>query len=186
MKNTKRAWDVLLIGGSSGSGKTTIAYQLAQYYHINVVKVDAISEALKAVTTEKSLPILHYWNTGVNWMDVGVAANVTWLFNVSVELMPAIKAVVDMHLEDSEPVIIEGDFIHPKLCASINDAKAKSIFIQEPDVDQLINNYLDRENLEQQYRAEISRDHGNQLAEYCRKYNIPILKHDHGILFWKE
>lgn len=172
----KREWDVLMIGGSSGSGKTSIAYELAHFYQLNVVKVDTIGQALKAMTTAEILPALHYWDTGINWKEVGVAANVEWLIKISKEISPAIKAVVDMHIEDSESVIIEGDFIHPELCASFADKKVKSIFVRELDVDQISQNYLGREGMLQPYRAEISRDHGNWLAETCIKYGIAVVE----------
>lgn len=174
---TERNWDVLIIGGSSGSGKTTIAYELAHFYQLNVVKVDDIGQALKAMTTAETLPMLHYWNTGTSWREAGVAANVEWLINVSKEISPALKAVVEnVHLADSEPCIIEGDFIDPKLCAAFSDGRVKSIFIQEPDADQIVQNYLSREGGLQSYRAEISCDHGNWLANTCVKYGIPVLK----------
>jgi len=177
MISTARNWDVLLIGGPSGCGKTTIAYELARFYQVNVVKVDDIGQALKAMTTVETLPVLHYWDTGVNWREVGVTACVEWLINVSKEISPAIKAIVEkVHIADSEPCIIEGDFIHPELCAGFDNVRVKSIFVRETDVDQISQNYLKREGRLQPYRAEGSRDHGNWLADTCAKYGIPVVE----------
>ena len=175
--SVKRNWEVLLIGGSSGSGKTTIAYELSRFYQVNVVKVDDIAQAVKAVTTAETLPMLHYWDSGIDWREMGAAANVEWLINVSREISPALKAVVEaVHIADSEPCIIEGDFIHPELCASFADAKVKSVFIREGDAGQIIHNYLKREGIQQPYRAEISRNHGDWLADVCVSRSIPVVE----------
>jgi 2-phosphoglycerate kinase len=49
---------------------------------------------------------------------------------VSNELFPALKAVVDRHIEDELPVIIDGDFINPELLMSFdNSHKIKFIYL---------------------------------------------------------
>jgi 2-phosphoglycerate kinase len=174
--NTERNWDVLLIGGSSGSGKSTIAYELGCFYQVNVIKVDDLEQAVKALTTAETLPMLHYWDSGKDWHDVGVAGNVEWLMNVSDEISPAIKAVVEnVHLADSEPCIIEGDFIHPKLCAAFTNARVKSVFVKETDSEHLLQNFMNREGTHQPYRAEISYTHGCLLEKLCSEYSIPVV-----------
>ena len=37
-----RNWTVLFIGGSSGTGKSSIAYEIARFYGVNVLEVDDI------------------------------------------------------------------------------------------------------------------------------------------------
>lgn len=111
----KREWTVLLIGGPSGVGKSSIAYELGQYYKVNVIEVDDICRSIKAMTTKETAPWVHYWTTGINWLDVGVEGNVKWLVNISKEIIPALKSIVKNHLDAEVPIIIEGDFIHPDL-----------------------------------------------------------------------
>jgi 2-phosphoglycerate kinase len=48
-------------------------------------------------------------------------------------MIPGLKAIVDNHIEDDVPVIIEGDFIYPELAASFENPRVKSIYIYEPD-----------------------------------------------------
>ena len=56
MKN----WDVLIIGGASGCGKTSISRQIARHYNIDLVRVDDFQMMLEAMTTPETLPALHY------------------------------------------------------------------------------------------------------------------------------
>ena len=57
----ERNWTVLLIGGSSGTGKSSFAYNLARFYGVSVLEVDDVGQALKAMTTGETLPMLHYF-----------------------------------------------------------------------------------------------------------------------------
>jgi hypothetical protein len=43
------------------------------------------------MTTVETHPAIHYWSTGVNWLDVGVTGNVEWLISISKEMMPALS-----------------------------------------------------------------------------------------------
>ena len=175
--NKERNWTVLFVGGASGSGKSSVAYELGRYYNVNVVEVDDISLALKAMTTQELLPAIHYWNTGVNWMDIGIDGNVQWLIDVSKEIMPALKAIVEDHLKSNVPVIIEGDFIHPELLISFDNLNVKSIFIYEPDKNQIVQNYHAREggNL-QNFRADVSSSYGNWLVEVSGKLGLKVIE----------
>ena len=172
-----RDWTVLFIGGASGSGKSSIAYELARYYNVNVLEVDDIFAGIKAMTRKEDYPMIHYWDNGVNWRDVGISGNLNWLRDVSKELIPGIKAVVDNHLEGDVPVIIEGDFLYPEFMVSFQNPKVKSIFIYEPDKDQIVQNYLAREGGElQNFRADVSAEYGAWLVDAGNKLGIKVIE----------
>ena len=173
--NVDRNWTVLFIGGASGTGKSSIAYEIARFYSVNVLEVDDIHLSVKTVTTKDCYPTIHA--DGVNWKDIGVDGNVNWLIDVSKEMIPVLKALVNRYLEDKLPIIIEGDFIYPELTKSFNNPQVKSIFINETDINQIIKNYLSREGGElQQYRAEISIAYGKWIADTCKKNNIRVIE----------
>ena len=65
--NNDRNWTVLFIGGASGTGKSSIAYEIGRFYGVNVLEVDDVHLAVETVTTKERFPAIHYWNTGVNW-----------------------------------------------------------------------------------------------------------------------
>lgn len=173
----EKNWTVLFIGGASGTGKSTLAYELARFYNTNVLEADDICQALKAATTKDIFPAMHYWSTGVDWKDIGVEGNVKWLIDVSKEMFAGLKAITERHIEDALPVIIEGDFIYPELTLSFNNPKIKTIYIHEPDKNQLLQNFLKREggNL-QNYRADISIAYGNWLRETCKNLGIHFIE----------
>lgn len=175
--NNDRNWTVLFIGGSSGTGKSSIAYEIARFYGVNVLEVDDIHLAVEAVTTKESFPAIHYWDTGVNWRDIGVDANVNWLIDVSKELIPVLKELVNRHIEDKLPIIIEGDFINPEFTKSFENPEVKSIFVNETDINQIVQNYLSREGGDlQHYRAEISIAYVKWIEDTCSQNGIRVIE----------
>lgn len=173
----KLNWTVLFIGGASGVGKSSIAQALGQYFQVNVMEVDDIYQAVKAMTTAERYPAIHYWSTGVDWKEIGINGNVDWLIEVSKEMVPSIQAIVDSHIEGNVPVIIEGDFIHPELVASFKNPRIKAFFLHESDRNQITQNYFAREGGElQQFRAEVSLYYGDRLADFCSKTGIPMIE----------
>ena len=179
MLNTKqkRNWTVLFIGGASGTGKSSITYELARYYNVNVMEADDVFQAVQAMTTVETHPATHHWSTGVDWLDIGVGGNVDWLINVSREIIPALKAIAENHIESGVPVIIEGDFINPEFTVSFDNPRVKSFFVKESDKNQILQNYLAREGGEpQDYRAEISVAYDNRLSDICEKSGIRMIE----------
>ncbi len=175
--NDDRNWTVLFIGGASGTGKSSIAYEIARFYGVNVLEVDDVHLSVETVTTKESFPAIHYWNTGVNWKDVGVDGNKNWLIDVSKEMIPVLKELVNRHIEDKVPIIIEGDFIYPEFTLSFNNPEVKSIFVNESDINQILQNYLSREGGElQHYRAEISIAYGKWIADTCNQNGIRLIE----------
>ncbi len=175
--NNDRNWTVLFIGGASGMGKSSIAYEIARYYGVNVLEVDDVHLSVKSVTSKESFPAIHYWETGVDWKDIGVDGNVNWLIDVSKEMIPTLKKLVDRHIEDNLPIIIEGDFIYPEFTISFDNPEVKSIFVNESDIDQILQNYLAREGGElQHYRAEISIAYGKWIVDTCNKNGIRVIE----------
>jgi 2-phosphoglycerate kinase len=171
-----RKWTVLLIGGPSGVGKSIAAYEIGRYYNVNVIEVDDICRSIKAMTTAEQLPWVHYWSSGLDWLDIGVEGNVNWLVNISKEIMPGLKSIINNHLETDVPIIIEGDFIHPDLITSFDFTRVKALYINEPNVNQILKNYLSREGGQlQSYRSDISEAYGKWLVENCENLGIGII-----------
>jgi len=175
--NDDRNWTVLFIGGASGTGKSSLAYEIARFYGVNVLEVDDVHLSVKTVTTKENFPAIHYWSTGINWKDIGVEGNVNWLIDVSKEMAPVLKELANRHIEDKLPIIIEGDFVHPEFTASFENSEVKSIFVQESDKNHILQNYLSREGGDlQPYRADISVAYGKWISDTCRKLGIRLIE----------
>jgi 2-phosphoglycerate kinase len=175
--NNDRNWTVLFIGGASGTGKSSIAYEIARFYGVNVLELDDVHLSVETVTTKERFPAIHYWNTGVNWRDIGVDGNVNWLIDVSKEMIPVLKELVNRHIEDKLPIIIEGDFIYPEFTKSFENPEVKSIFVHETDINQIVQNYSSREGGDlQYYRAEISVAYGKWIADTCSQNGISVIE----------
>jgi len=174
----KRDWSVLLIGGASGSGKTFISYPLAKIYGVNLIEVDDFQEFIFYMTKPEEQPEIHYWDIHPGWRSEGIEANMQRLISVGRSFKPGLEAVIKNHINTNIPVIIEGDFILPELCAAFESPKVKSIFIHEPSKNQILSNYLIREGERgpQHHRAEVSHCYGNWLAAECGKYGLPIIE----------
>ncbi|MCL2604918.1 MAG: hypothetical protein FWD90_10605 [Defluviitaleaceae bacterium] len=173
MEKNVRNWTVFIIGGQSGAGKSTLAYGLSEYYGgVNVLEFDDIAQAVMALVTAETHPVI-FEGKNENWQDSGVEGNRGWLLNVSKAYAPALKAVVERHVEDNVPVIIEGDFIDPQITLSFGEG-VKTLFTLEPDEGQLIKNFQSREGGDPQtFRAAISAAHGAWLRETCEEKGIP-------------
>ena len=176
-----RDWTVLIIGGASGTGKSTMAYKIADYYRISVLEFDDIHRTVKTLVKklnyEKNQYLAIHDLNGHNWKSLGVERNVNWLIKVSKEMSEFLYELVERHVEENVPVIIEGDFIVPEIIKPILSSKVKSIFVLEGDNNQIVNNFQSREGGEKQnFRAEISVSYNNFLEKSCKEFNILTLE----------
>jgi len=80
-------------------------------------------------------------------------------------MAPVLKELTNRHIEDKLPIIIEGDFINlyqSRIYSILSKSRGKSIFMQESDKNQILQNYLSWERGDlQHYRADISVAYGN-------------------------
>jgi 2-phosphoglycerate kinase len=168
-----RTWEVLLIGGASGSGKTSLAYRLAHHFGVGITEADDIHVALIHMTTPEQQPLLHLWDTDPatrHWSPEQILAH---FIRVCEQLTPAYEAVIANHLESDVPFILEGDYLLPALAAQrtfgdySNHGRVRGLFIHEEDEEQFVQNYLAREpeSGRQDFRARVSWLHSQWLVQ---------------------
>lgn len=176
MSNTNLPWTVLLIGGASGTGKTSVSYDVARHFGIGITEVDDFQMVLKKMTTPEQQPSLHFWDTHPN----PTALSPQEIFEQGIEMgrvmTPALQAVIDNHLESQQPIILEGDFIHPALAAPYKE-QVRAVFIYEPDESQIMTNYLRREpeSGPQVFRARVSWLKGEWLKQEAERLGQTVL-----------
>lgn len=137
---------VLLVGGASGCGKSSITYPLGAHLEIAVLEVDDLGVAIRAVTDTHTFPELHYWQQHpdeVGGWDIEQVVEHQRL--VAAALWPAIRAVIDNHLDTDIAVIIDVDYLLSSLDTALVGDRVRSLWINEPSVDQIEANYRRRE-----------------------------------------
>lgn len=179
ISDQKRNWDVLLIGGPSGTGKSRLSQGLAQQFGVGLTEVDDLHLVLETMTTPEQQPMLHYWNTHPEAQQFSAEQILELHISVGRVLLPALSAVIDNHLESQAPVILEGDYLLPELIAQngfLSD-RVRAVFLYEADEKQIVQNFYEREpeDGEQTGRAHVSWLFGQWLQQECERYSLMSL-----------
>jgi 2-phosphoglycerate kinase len=182
-------WKVLMIGGSSGVGKTVVAHKLAKHLSISLLLVDDIRIAIQQVTTFESNPELHvFLNYQPEQWRNSQAIYDDWI-TVGKAMAKPLNAIVGHHIKipDAGPIIIEGDGILPLAGNQIFEQKdVRSIFIVEQNEEQILNNlrsrgrgFNDGGEAEQKGFAHASWLYGQWLAQEAEKLGLPVINSQH-------
>ncbi len=174
---------ILLIGGASGVGKSSISYRIAHHYGVGISEVDDFQAVLKKMTTPQQQPVLHYWDTRDQDAPITVEQILENGLEIGQVMTPALEAVMANHIESNVPVVLEGDFILPALAVQPtfgdfpNAGQVKAVFIYEPDEAQIVANYLQREPHEepQEFRAHVSWRYNEWLKEEAERLGVTVL-----------
>jgi 2-phosphoglycerate kinase len=159
----ERSWEVLLIGGASGTGKTSVAYRLAHHFAVAITAIDDFQVILERMTTPEQQPVLHFWRTHPAPGTLTAEEIMRQGLEVSRAMAPALEAVIGDHLDTKVPIVLEGDFIAPMLAArssfdgQSNAGRVRAAFLYEPDETQIRDNFSQREPEEAGLQAKRAR-----------------------------
>ena len=175
-----RSWDVLLLGGASGVGKSTVGYRLARDLGVGIAEVDDLHRAVRAMTTPEQQPILHYWHTRPEAMSLSAEQIVQLHISVCRILLPAVRAVVTQHVEDGRPIVLEGDYLVPEVLEPHDEwgaghlERVRAVFLDEPDTGQIVRNLYQREpdQGDQSGRAQVTQMFARWLREDCARRSV--------------
>jgi 2-phosphoglycerate kinase len=178
-----RSWQVLLLGGPSGVGKTSVSYRLAHHFGIGITEVDDFQVILERMTTPQEQPVLHYWRTHPEAANLPAEELVRHAIAVGKAMMPALEAVIINHLESQAPIVLEGDFIlpdvatAPSLSNSTTRNDVKTLFLYEESEEQYRANFLRREPEMgvQAKRARVSWLYGQWLKEEAERIGLLVI-----------
>jgi 2-phosphoglycerate kinase len=178
-----RRWQVLLLGGPSGAGKTAVSYRLARHFGVALTEVDDFQVMLERMTTPEQQPALHFWREHPAFDQLSANEIMEQGLRVGEAMAPGLDAVIANHLETEMPVVLEGDFIQPALAVQesyggiANGGRVRGIFLFEPDEEQLVANFLAREPASgaQRKRARVSWLFGQWLKDEGERCGVPVL-----------
>lgn len=178
----RREWQVLLLGGASGVGKTSISSALARHYGVGITEVDDFQIVLERMTTGEEQPVLHFWRTNrdeMRRMDDGQRLQYTLQY--AGVMAEALDPVIANHIESRTPILLEGDFLLPSLAVRPRygnltaNGLVRALFVYETEEQQILQNYLLREGAEQPQRARASWHYSEWLRQEAERLGIPTL-----------
>jgi 2-phosphoglycerate kinase len=174
-------WRILLLGGTTATGKSTTARIIARRLGIGYVSNDSLWKALLAMTTPETHPLFHeWWRPEVN---DGPPEALAKLHAEEAEAMtPAIEAFVDRELAERSRLVFHGAWITPELAARKADAtpEFRAVFIDERDEAALLGSMVTRSgrtepDARQVILARTSILYGDWLREGAERHHLPLV-----------
>ncbi|WP_282203006.1 AAA family ATPase [Kitasatospora fiedleri] len=184
MRSDHRPWDVLLIGGASGVGKSRAAARLADSCGAFTVELDDVVAALQAATTPATHPALHHF-AGFRdpERELGAERVLERQIATAQAVDEAVLGVVRNRLSVPVPAVVEGDYLTPAAAvraaaeAAEQGRRLHAVFLHEGDPARIGANYAHREPEcgPQPARAAISARYSHWLAAQARAHGLPVV-----------
>lgn len=129
-----RAWNrlaredmpvIVLIGGATGVGKSTIAAQVAERLGVvRIISTDAIRQVMRAFFSESLMPAIHYSSYDADKavripLRVGIDSNLIGFMEQVEMVNVGVLAVLDRAIEERTSLVVEGVHMVPGMLASI-------------------------------------------------------------------
>ena len=181
-------WRVLLVGGHSGSGKTTVAARLATLFGVPWIMVDDLRLAFQRanVTLPKGTSALYFDKTPDYWRRQPEELRDA-LIAVGEVLSAPLEVVIENHVDQRIPVVIEGDGILPSLLSrpSVLERASlvRTVFLVEPDESMVLGNVLGRRRYPEGMTQEELRNearakwlYGQWLASEAARRGLPVMQ----------
>ncbi len=173
-------WNVLVIGGAAGVGKTTVARDLSERCGVSVLPTDAIWLALKAATDPASYPELHHFDPPDTewqkhepkyWRDRHIQS--------AKAISQALDPVIEYYLSERWPVIVEGTWVSPATaaCWTGRYEGLRAVFIHEPEDlrSYLLSRGIWREGQVRDHRGETFWNIGNWIREQAMTHGLAVV-----------
>lgn len=186
--DVRRDWQVLLIGGSSGVGKTVLAGQIGRQLGLPWLQADDMRLALTYSSTAEQQPVLHALVAEAADPIVSAETVFQRLIETGRIVSHALEIVVASHVATAAPLLIEGDGILPAMAAQRRFAdrdvrdEVRTAFVFEPDEAALFANALargrgfDTLSAPAQYKAaRQSWLYGCWLRDEALRYGLPVI-----------
>lgn len=185
------SWKVLLIGGPSGVGKSIAARAIGQRFGLPWLQVDDLRLALQRsrATLQEGTKALYFFEETPNVRRLPAEDLCKGLIAVGAVMSPAIEVVIENHIDQAAPVVIEGDGILPSLFdrapvrARADGGRIRAIFVIEPDEQAILANIVARGRgmagwSEDEVRTDARAKwlYGQWLTAEARQYGVPVLE----------
>ncbi len=185
-----RSWQVLLIGGGSGTGKTSIVEQLGRRLGLPWIQVDDLRLTLQfgALVDPEVHGDLFYFLRLTDPQSVPVDELLAKLISISRLLAPAVEVVIDHHVSTNTPIIIEGDGLDPALIARRLGPGVRAFILDAGSEEHVTENLIEREQGEHSRSGDqplsdqaheawtrLAWHYHQWLVQEAQRFGIPIL-----------
>jgi 2-phosphoglycerate kinase len=175
-------WRVLLLGGASGVGKTSISHRLAWHYGVGLTEVDDFEVVLEHFTDPAQYPVFHYWRLHTEEaLAMDDEAQLDFYLRYAKTLENALALVIGNHLETHTPIVLEGDFILPSLALRETygeepaNGQVRALFLYEEDEAQIAENFRERHGSDQPRRTRTSWWVNQWLRTEAERLGVPAI-----------
>lgn len=181
-------WTVLLIGGSSGTGKTTLARAVGREIGVAWAHADDFRLVLQRLTTPTQQPALHAFLSDDVWSRPPEELR-DRLIAVGGVVSDALEIVVANHVATDAPLVLEGDGILPSFATGRTFAgldvgdRVRAVFLVEPDEGSVLDAMLARgrgidvlSEHERRTGARASRLYGLWLRHEAEGRGLPVVE----------
>ncbi len=188
-------WQVLLIGGSAGVGKSRAAKMLAQRFGVSLMMADDVRLALQQMTTPTSHPEMHVLSARPSEQLTPEDIR-DGLIRIANALSPALEMICAHHVAvaGAGKLIIEGDTLLPRMAAERQHSQLKyfadltthdeirAVFLTEPDEKALLEQMREfsigfsaLKAVDQERIVRASWLYGQWLAQEADAYGVPVV-----------
>ena len=183
-------WEALLLGGVSGTGKSTVARQRGLRFGYPWLQVDLFRLAFqhsRATVPEGNDDLDLFWDNPGVWQLPPERLR-DGLIGTGAALSPAIAIATASQVDHAGPAILEGDGILPAIArtpllrARVASGQVALAFLVEPDEDVLLRNMLargrgmaTRPEAEQRAEARAKWLFGQWLTVEAGRYGLPVV-----------
>jgi 2-phosphoglycerate kinase len=182
------AWDVLLIGGGGGTGKTTVAARIAARVGASFGQVDDFRLVLQRMLPPDVAPGLHFF-TDRDHAPLGVDDGLAAQRAIANFMTHALEPVIAHHVDTRLRLVLEGDSLLPSLATLPRHAgvatagRIAAVFLDEPERSVIEANVLHRDRGFRALRREtkettvaIQFEHGQWLCEEARQAGLEVVR----------
>lgn len=175
------SWRLLLLGGTTASGKSTTGRLLSRRLGVPCVSADSVWRAILSTTSAATHPALFQWPR-----PEVVPDNPEHLLQVHIAeaeaMTPALEAFINWEMKEGNRFIFQGAWITPEFaartCAASGEVRA--VFLDEADESDIIASILKRSkrtepDARQVVVGRVAWLYGNWLREEVKKHGVTLV-----------
>ena len=177
---------VILVGGATGTGKSTVATEIA--YRLGITRVtstDFIRQTMRAFFSHEFMPSIHYssFEAGLAVPDADDPL-VSGFLEQSRQVMVGVRASLDRALQEGWSMVLEGVHLVPGLLPSLEGVLVSACVLQISDETAHAQHFFSREAGEQRPMAKyLDRfDEIRRLQRYivarAEREGVPVIENE--------